>query len=92
MTFLGQFIDHDLTFDAASQLGVADRADDARRTRARRASISTRCTALGPIAQSELYDPAEPIKLRLESGGLFEDLPAGPTTRRSSATRATTRT
>ena len=30
---------------------------------------------LGPIAQSELYDPADPVKLRLESGGQFEDLP-----------------
>src|SRR5262249_45278375 len=29
----------------------------------------------GPIAQSELYDPAQPIKFRLESGGEFEDVP-----------------
>ena len=29
----------------------------------------------GPIAQAELYDPAHPIKLLVESGGQFEDLP-----------------
>ena len=27
------------------------------------------------MAQQELYDPADHVKLKLESGGLFEDLP-----------------
>jgi len=74
VTFFGQFIDHDLTFDATSQLGVA--ADPHRSPNSR-----TPCFDLdsvyggGPIAQSELYDPAEPIKLLVESGGRFEDVP-----------------
>jgi hypothetical protein len=29
----------------------------------------------GPVAQQELYDPIDHIKLKIESGGLFEDLP-----------------
>ena len=29
----------------------------------------------GPVAQPELYDPADHVKLKVESGGLFEDLP-----------------
>ena len=29
----------------------------------------------GPVADQRLYDPADGIKFRLESGGLFEDLP-----------------
>src|SRR5581483_6434745 len=29
----------------------------------------------GPVASPQLYDPADHDKLRIESGGLFEDLP-----------------
>ena len=29
----------------------------------------------GPTASPQLYDPDDPAKLRVESGGLFEDLP-----------------
>lgn len=72
--FFGQFIDHDLTFDATSRLGVT--TDPHRSPNSR-----TPCFDLdsvyggGPIAQSELYDPAEPIKLLVESCGQFEDVP-----------------
>ena len=74
MTFFGQFIDHDLTFDATSKLAVA--ADPRRipNTRTPRFDLDS-VYGLGPIAQSELYDPAHPIKLLVESGGRFEDLP-----------------
>lgn len=73
-TFVGQFMDHDMTFDFTSPLGVA--------TEPRRAS-NGRIPALdldsiygaGPVADSLLYDPRDRAKFRLESGGLFEDLP-----------------
>ncbi len=74
MTFFGQFIDHDLTFDAASKLGVATEPTRSPNSRTARFDLDS-VYGLGPIAQSELYDPAFPIKLRLGFGGQFEDLP-----------------
>jgi hypothetical protein len=73
-TFMGQFLDHDMTFDAGSRLGVPT---DPRR------AVNTRTPAFdldsvygaGPVASAHLYDPADPAKLRIESGGLFEDVP-----------------
>ena len=74
MTFVGQFIDHDLTFDATSRLGVP--TDPTRSPNGRTARFDLDSVyGGGPIAQSELYDPAHPIKLLLESGGRFEDVP-----------------
>ena len=74
MTFVGQFIDHDLTFDATSRLGVP--TDPTRSPNGRTARFDLDSVyGGGPIAQSELYDPAHPIKLLLESGGQFEDVP-----------------
>jgi hypothetical protein len=76
MTFVGQFIDHDLTFDATTHLGVA--ADPTRSPNSRTARFDLDSVyGGGPIAQSELYDPADPVKLLVESGGQFEDLPRG---------------
>jgi hypothetical protein len=74
MTFFGQFIDHDLTFDATTKLGVASEPTSAPNSRTPRFDLDS-LYGLGPIAQSELYDPAHPIKLLVESGGQFEDLP-----------------
>jgi hypothetical protein len=73
-TFMGQFMDHDMTFDASSQLGVPTSP---------RATPNVRTPAFdldsvygrGPFADPHLYDPADRVKLRLESGGRFEDLP-----------------
>ncbi|HSW27647.1 MAG TPA: peroxidase family protein, partial [Burkholderiaceae bacterium] len=73
-TFMGQFIDHDMTFDVGSRLGVPT---DPRR------SINARMPALdldslygaGPVADPLLYERSDRIKFRLESGGRFEDLP-----------------
>lgn len=73
-TFMGQFIDHDITFDTTSRLGVPT---------APHASVNSRVPALdldsvygaGPVADSLLYDPRDRAKFRIESGGLFEDLP-----------------
>jgi hypothetical protein len=73
-TFMGQFLDHDMTFDATSQLGVPASP---------RATPNVRTPAFdldsvygrGPSADTHLYDPRDRVKLRLESGGKFEDLP-----------------
>lgn len=74
MTFVGQFLDHDITFDVGSRLGVATDPGRIPNTRTPRLDLDS-VYGLGPIAQSELYDPADPVKLRVEQGGLFEDLP-----------------
>jgi hypothetical protein len=74
MTFVGQFIDHDLTFDAASKLAVTTDPHRSPNSRSARFDLDSVYGA-GPIAQSELYDPAYPIKFLVESGGQFEDVP-----------------
>lgn len=76
-TFMGQFMDHDMTFDLTSRLGEPTVPED---------SINTRTPAFdldsvyggGPKADHELYEPLETghaPKFRVNSGGLFEDLP-----------------
>ncbi len=113
-TFLGQFIDHDFTFDLTSRLGIPVEPT---------ASPNTRTPALdldsvyggGPDRSPELHQPrgrgqdrdrdrrrgqdrdrddrnGVGPKLKIGSGGKFEDLPRCRARRRSSATRATTRT
>jgi hypothetical protein len=74
MTFVGQFIDHDLTFDTTSKLGVEANPQTSPNGRTPRFDLDS-VYGGGPIEQSELYDPGNPIKLRVESGGVFEDLP-----------------
>ncbi|MEP7056117.1 MAG: heme peroxidase family protein, partial [Actinomycetota bacterium] len=74
VTFMGQFIDHDITFDAASKLGVATPPESARNFRTPMLDLES-VYGLGPVAQSELYNPRDSILLDLESGGSFEDLP-----------------
>jgi hypothetical protein len=73
-TFLGQFLDHDVTFDADSQLAQPTVPQQARNYRTPSLDLDSVYGA-GPVAQQELYDPADHVKLKLESGGLFEDLP-----------------
>jgi len=73
LTFLGQFLDHDMTFDQTSRLGIPTPPES---------SVNTRTPALdldsvygaGPGGSPNLYQ-SDRIKLRIESGGLFEDLP-----------------
>lgn len=72
-TFVGQFLDHDITMDADSRLG---------RSTGLRRSINSRTARLdldsvyggGPADSPELYE-ADGRRLRVESGGQFEDLP-----------------
>ncbi len=73
-TFFGQFVDHDITFDTASPLGVPTEPS---------ASVNSRTPSLdldsvygaGPVASAQLYDPADRAKLLVGAGPLFEDLP-----------------
>jgi len=73
-TFLGQFLDHDMTFDTASRLSVPVEPLQ---------SVNNRTPALdldsvygaGPTATPQFYNPADRAKLRIESGGKFEDVP-----------------
>ena len=74
LTFLGQFVDHDVTFDASSRLGTPTVPADTRNFRSPALDLDS-VYGDGPVADQRLYDPADGIKFRLESGGLFEDLP-----------------
>jgi hypothetical protein len=79
-TFLGQFIDHDITFDLGSRLGEPTRPEDSTNSRSPALDLDS-VYGGGPIRSPQLYgrrSPQEPlagIKLRVENGGLFEDLP-----------------
>jgi len=72
-TFFGQFLDHDVTFDAASPLGVPTDPQRTRNTRTPSLDLDSLYGG-GPTASPSLYQ-SDRTKLRIESGGLFEDLP-----------------
>ncbi|MGI8937145.1 MAG: peroxidase family protein, partial [Iamia sp.] len=76
ITFMGQFLDHDMTFDTTSTLG---QATDPRSTRNQRTPTFDLDSVYGngPLVSRELYDSVDGIKLKLETGGRFEDLPRG---------------
>jgi hypothetical protein len=73
-TFLGQFLDHDVTFDAVSRLGVTT---DPRATRNSRVPTLDLDSVYGggSAVSPQLYDSRDRAKLRIESGGTFEDVP-----------------
>jgi hypothetical protein len=73
-TFFAQFVAHDLTFDATSTLGHptnVERAMNARTPAFDLELLYGGGSALAP----HLYEPGNPAKLRLESGGRYEDVP-----------------
>jgi hypothetical protein len=72
-TFFGQFVDHDITFDTTSPLGVPIEPSHAPNSRTPSLDLDS-VYGHGPVASSHLYDPADHAKLRIESGGQFEDL------------------
>jgi len=76
-TFVGQFLDHDVTFDASSPLGVPTAPEATRNTRVASLDLDT-VYGGGPRVSPQLYQRADRAKLRIESGGLFEDVPRGP--------------
>jgi hypothetical protein len=73
-TFVGQFLDHDVTFDTTSRLAVV--ADPAATPNTRDARIDLDSVyGGGPSVSPQLYSSSDRAKFRIESGGLFEDLP-----------------
>jgi hypothetical protein len=73
-TFMGQFLDHDMTFDTTSPLGVPTPPEQIANARTPSFDLDSVYGA-GPTGSPQLYNPADRAKLRIESGGLFEDLP-----------------
>ncbi len=73
-TFVGQFLDHDMTFDVGSRLGRATDPHTAVNARTPAFDLDS-VYGSGPAASPLLYDAADRAKLRIESGGAFEDLP-----------------
>lgn len=76
-TFLGQFIDHDLTRDTTPLLVLEDDPDAITNFRSARFDLDS-LYGEGPADQPELYDPDQPSKLRLSSPNGFPDLPRNP--------------
>ena len=76
-TFMGQFMDHDMTFDLTSRLGEPTVPEDSTNTRTPAFDLDA-VYGGGPSADPELYERVErgrATKFRVESNGLFEDLP-----------------
>jgi hypothetical protein len=74
VTFFGQFLDHDMTFDTTSRLAVPtppERTPNARTPALDLDSVYGR----GPMEDTQLYEARDRSKLRVESNGVFEDLP-----------------
>ncbi len=76
VTFLGQFLDHDMTFDASSRLGVPTAPERSQNSRTPKFDLDS-VYGGGPTVSPQLYDPADRDKFLVEHGGLFEDLPRG---------------
>lgn len=74
VTFMGQFLDHDMTFDTTSRLGQPTHPHTAPNTRRPFFDLDS-VYGDGPSGSRLLYDQADPVKFRVEHGGLFEDLP-----------------
>jgi len=77
VTFFGQFLDHDMTFDQRSRLGFPTQPIISQNARTPIFDLDS-VYAGGPGGNPEVYDPADPIKFLIESGGQFEDLLRDP--------------
>lgn len=73
-TFMGQFLDHDMTFDFSSALGVPTDPTQTNNVRQPAFDLDS-IYGGGYIATRQFYDPADPVKFLVGSGGIFEDLP-----------------
>ena len=79
-TFMGQFMDHDVTFDLASRLGVPVEPAGSPNSRTPGFDLDS-VYGGGPLRDQELYvavggrSREHPTRFRIGSGGLFEDLP-----------------
>ena len=74
VTFFGQFMDLDITFDGRSTLGVPTDPYQTQNLHPAAFDLDT-VYGLGPFATPQYYEKDDPVKLRIESGGAFEDLP-----------------
>ncbi len=73
-TFMGQFLDHDITSDAGSTLGVPKPATSSQNLRSARFDLDS-VYGGGPTVSPHLYIDGEEGTFKVESGGVFEDLP-----------------
>ena len=80
-TFVGQFTDHDITFDQTSQLGVPQNPLTSPNTRTPRLDLDS-VFGGGPGRRPDLYvdnpDGTVGPQLKIGSGGVHEDLPRVP--------------
>lgn len=74
VTFFGQLMDLDVTFDAKSTLGVPTDPVTVPNMHAPFYDLDI-VYGEGPFVTPQYYEPDDPAKLRIESGGIFEDLP-----------------
>jgi hypothetical protein len=74
VTFMGQFLDHDMTFDTTSRLGQPTRPASATNARSPAFDLDS-VYGDGPTGSPLLYEPGDRAKLRVGTGGQFEDLP-----------------
>jgi len=77
-TFVGQFTDHDITFDQTSKLGVPQDPANSPNTRTPRLDLDS-VGGGGPGRRPDLYEPngdgSVGPRLRIGSGGVHEDVP-----------------
>ena len=74
-TFMGQFMDHDMTFDQTSALGEETDPEDSPNTRSPTLDLDS-CYLGGPRRAPQLYGfENSRIKFKIGSVGQFEDLP-----------------
>ncbi len=77
-TFVGQFIDHDITFDQTSKLGVTQNPLTSPNTRTPALDLDS-VFGGGPGKRPDLYEPnpdgSVGPKLKIGSGGVNEDVP-----------------
>jgi Animal haem peroxidase len=71
---MGQFLDHDITFDRRSRLGKPRPPITVPNARTPAFDLDA-VYGDGPDGSPLLYDPNDKIKFKVGSGGLFEDLP-----------------
>lgn len=77
VTFVGQFLDHDMTFDTGSRLGKPAPPESSRNGRRPVFDLDS-VYGDGPTGSPQLYDPGDRARLRVDSSGAHEDLPREP--------------